>query len=78
MSIIRAGSAHLSCRLLLEHPRSLPRRPNAIFFDAVIFCPQDVQSSERINCSLRYLNRCPQRTVPAGVYDVFAKVIDTT
>jgi hypothetical protein len=77
MSIIRTGSAHLSCRAFLEHPCSLPRHPNAIFFDAVIFCPEDVQISGRINCSLCYLKHCPKQNVPAGLYDIFAKVIDT-
>lgn len=75
MSIIRSGTAHISCCAYLEHPRSQRGRLNAIFFDGLISSSDEIHLNPQVACSLRYLKRSPDETLESGLYQIFAKVM---
>lgn len=74
MSMIRSGSAHISCRAFLEHPRSVSRRQAAVFFDGLIASVDRVETAPQIACSFRYIKRSPTEVLDCGIYEIFAKV----
>ena len=74
MSIIRTGSAHVSCRAFLDNSHSLSGRQNAVFFDGFITPLEQDEAHPHVTCSFRYLKRTPSEILEDGFYDIFAKV----
>lgn len=65
------GSAFLSCRVQLEHRRSMP--DGAHIFDALVCRPYAADDTPPIACSLSF-RKTGDSNLCAGTYDIFAKV----
>ena len=68
------GSAHLSARALLEHPRKMFADSDAVAFDVLIHSAESVNGSNIICCALQYTSRSDADSFEAGLYDIYAKV----
>lgn len=69
---IHRGSALLTARTILHHPRYVHDRFPSIIFDAKVPCFSSHQES--FLCSLRYNLNFPRQSVQPGAYDIVAKV----
>lgn len=72
--IVPRGSAHVSARALLEHPRKRSDDSNVVVFDALIHSAEAVNGSNIFCCSLQYILQFDAEDFEAGLYDIFAKV----
>lgn len=71
MAELCRGSAHLSARTILHHPRVVPGVSPCIIFDATV---RGILGDEPMLCSLRYELQFPGDRLLPGAYDIVAKV----